>query len=96
MLVAIGFNNAGYLTEILRGGLQSISPQQRAAALSLGMHPWQAYSYVVLPQVLRIVFLPIIKSGYLGAPSHLTWHDHRAERSCRRDSNSTIADFPTI
>ena len=60
VLVAIGFNNAGYLTEILRGGLQSISPQQRAAALSLGMHPWQAYSYVVLPQVLRIVFLPIM------------------------------------
>jgi hydroxyproline transport system permease protein len=60
VLVAISFNNAGYLTEILRGGLQAVSPQQRSAALSLGMKPWQAYGYVVLPQVFRIVFLPIM------------------------------------
>ena len=60
VLLAISFNNAGYLTEILRGGLQSLSPQQRGAALSLGMKPWQAYVYVVFPQVFRIVFLPIM------------------------------------
>ncbi len=60
VLVAVVFNNAGYLTEILRGGLQAVSPQQRAAALSLGMKTWQVYGYIIIPQVLRIVFLPIM------------------------------------
>lgn len=58
VLGAIAFNNAGYLTEILRGGLESISPQQRKAAISLGMTQFQAYRYIVFPQVLRIVFRP--------------------------------------
>jgi polar amino acid transport system permease protein len=60
VLLAVGFNNAGYLTEIVRGGLRAVSRQQRAAALSLGMHPWQAYVYIIIPQVFRIVFLPIM------------------------------------
>jgi len=60
VLLAVTFNSAGYLTEILRGGLLAVSPQQRAAALSLGMRSWQAYGYVILPQVLRIVFLPVM------------------------------------
>ena len=60
VLGAIAFNNAGYLTEILRGGLESISRQQRMAALSLGMNRFQAYRYIVFPQVLRVVFLPVM------------------------------------
>jgi hydroxyproline transport system permease protein len=60
VLVAVTFNNAGYLTEILRGGLQAVSPQQRAAALSLGMRMWQAYGYIIIPQVMRLVFFPIM------------------------------------
>lgn len=63
VLAAVTFNSGGYLTEILRGGLQSVSPRQRAAASSLGMKPWQVYSYVVLPQVFRIVFLPIMNQA---------------------------------
>jgi His/Glu/Gln/Arg/opine family amino acid ABC transporter permease subunit len=60
VLAAVTFNSAGYLTEILRGGLQAVNKQQRGAALSLGMTPWQAYVYVILPQVLRLVFLPVM------------------------------------
>jgi hydroxyproline transport system permease protein len=60
VLLAVSFNNAGYLAEIIRGGLSAINPQQRAAALSLGMHPVQVYAYIVLPQVARIVFLPVM------------------------------------
>jgi len=58
VLAAVAFNNAGYLTEIVRGGLESMSPQQRSAALSLGMTQVQAYRHIIFPQVLRIVFLP--------------------------------------
>ena len=59
VLAAITFNNAGYLTEILRGGMDAISPAQRNAAIGLGMRPVQVYVFVIIPQVLRIVFLPI-------------------------------------
>ena len=59
VLAAITFSNAGYLTEILRGGMDAISPAQRNAAIGLGMRPVQVYVFVIIPQVLRIVFLPI-------------------------------------
>jgi His/Glu/Gln/Arg/opine family amino acid ABC transporter permease subunit len=60
VLLAITFNTAGYLAEILRGGFGGVSVKQRAAALSLGMRSYQVYFYIILPQVLRIVFLPIM------------------------------------
>ncbi len=59
VLSAITFNNAGYLAEILRGGIDAINPSQRQTALGLGLTPFQAYVYVIFPQVLKVVFLPI-------------------------------------
>jgi polar amino acid transport system permease protein len=59
VLSAITFNNAGYLAEILRGGIDAINPSQRQTALGLGLTPFQAYIYVIFPQVLKVVFLPI-------------------------------------
>ena len=60
VLGAITFNNAGYLTEILRGGFNSVPASQKFAAQGLGLSKNQAYVYVVLPQVLQTVFLPIV------------------------------------
>jgi hydroxyproline transport system permease protein len=59
VLSAITFNNAGYLAEILRGGIDAINPSQRQTALGLGLTPLQAYVYVIFPQVFKVVFLPI-------------------------------------
>jgi polar amino acid transport system permease protein len=58
VLGALSFNNAGYMAEIVRGGLNAIPPTQRAAALTLGLRPAQVYRYVILPQVARIVYFP--------------------------------------
>lgn len=44
---------AGYYSEIIRGGIQSIGGGQRQAAEALGLRPAQAMWYVVLPQALR-------------------------------------------
>ncbi|SFU14595.1 amino acid ABC transporter membrane protein 1, PAAT family [Pseudovibrio denitrificans] len=63
VLGAIAFNNAGYLAEILRGGFNSISQTQYAAAHSLGMNSFRVYSYVVLPQVFRVTFRPIMNQS---------------------------------
>ncbi|WP_234186929.1 amino acid ABC transporter permease [Shinella sp. NM-101] len=59
LLVGIAFNNAGYLAENFRGALKAIPETQTRAARSLGMTPLQAFRYVVLPQMLRIAFLPV-------------------------------------
>lgn len=59
LLVGITFNNAGYLAENFRGALKAIPDTQARAARSLGMTNLQAFRYVVLPQMLRIAFLPM-------------------------------------
>lgn len=59
LLIGITFNNAGYLSENFRGALKAIPDTQARAARSLGMTPVQAFGYVVMPQMLRISFLPM-------------------------------------
>lgn len=59
LLIGITFNNAGYLAENFRGALKAIPETQTRAARSLGMTPLQAFRHVVLPQMLRISFLPM-------------------------------------
>ncbi|WP_213878914.1 amino acid ABC transporter permease [Pseudomonas sp. dw_358] len=60
MLLALSFNNAGYLAEIFRGGLQIIPKQQLTAARSLGISSFGAYTHVVFPQLFRIVYFPYV------------------------------------
>jgi len=59
LLIGIAFNNAGYLAENFRGALKAIPETQTRAARSLGMTPIQAFQNVILPQMLRISFLPM-------------------------------------
>ncbi len=58
VLLALIFNNAGYMAEIIRGGINSVPPTQWSAARSLGMNPAQAYARVILPQVARLIYYP--------------------------------------
>jgi His/Glu/Gln/Arg/opine family amino acid ABC transporter permease subunit len=59
LLIGIAFNNAGYLTENFRGALKAIPDTQTRSARSLGMSSPQAFTNVVMPQMLRISFLPM-------------------------------------
>jgi hydroxyproline transport system permease protein len=59
LLIGIAFNNAGYLSENFRGALKAIPETQTRAARSLGMTPLQAFRHVIMPQMLRISFLPM-------------------------------------
>lgn len=58
LLVGIAFNNAGYLAENFRGALKAIPETQTRAGRSLGMSSLQAFRLIVLPQMLRVAFLP--------------------------------------
>ena len=59
LLIGIAFNNAGYLAENFRGALKAIPETQTRAGRSLGRSPLQAFRYIVMPQMLRMAFLPM-------------------------------------
>ena len=59
VMCGLTFNNAGYLAENFRGGFQAIPETQMRAARSLGMTAAQAYTRIIIPQVLRIVYHPM-------------------------------------
>lgn len=48
------------ITEIVRGGIESISRGQLQAAYSLGFRPAQAMRTIVLPQAARIILPPLV------------------------------------
>jgi glutamate/aspartate transport system permease protein len=58
-MVAFALFEAAYYSEIMRAGIQSVSKGQRAAALALGMTPFQGMWHVVLPQAFRNM-LPLL------------------------------------
>jgi His/Glu/Gln/Arg/opine family amino acid ABC transporter permease subunit len=58
-LLALCAQNGGYVAEIYRGGLQSVSIRQFEAGRALGMRRWTLYTTVILPQVIARVIPPL-------------------------------------
>jgi polar amino acid transport system permease protein len=57
-ILGLGLNEAAYMAEIVRAGINSVDPGQREAAEALGMSPWVTYRRVVLPQAARVIIPP--------------------------------------
>ncbi len=57
-LLGLGLNEAAYMAEIVRGGLQSVERGQTEAAGALGMSRTQALRRIVLPQAMRVIIPP--------------------------------------
>lgn len=51
--ITVSLNTTAYLTEVLRGGIESLNKGQMEAARSLGMSRTKAMVYVVLPQGIK-------------------------------------------
>jgi His/Glu/Gln/Arg/opine family amino acid ABC transporter permease subunit len=62
-LLALCLQNGGYVAEIYRGGLQSVSARQYESGHALGMRRWTLYRAVVLPQVIARVIPPLANQG---------------------------------
>jgi His/Glu/Gln/Arg/opine family amino acid ABC transporter permease subunit len=62
-LLALCLQNGGYVAEIYRGGLQSVSLRQYEAGRALGMRRWTLYRVVILPQVIARVIPPLANQG---------------------------------
>jgi glutamine transport system permease protein len=58
-LLALSLQNGGYIAEIYRAGIESISVNQVEGGKALGMSRWDVMSIVVLPQALVRVIPPL-------------------------------------
>ena len=54
-ILGLGFNEAAYMSEIVRGGILSVGKGQTDAALAIGMRRRQAFIRIVLPQAMRVI-----------------------------------------
>lgn len=63
-MFVISINTGAYMSEIVRGGIQSVDQGQTEAARSLGMTNMQTMMLVVLPQAIRNAF-PAIGNEFI-------------------------------
>ncbi len=54
-LLGLILNEAAYLAEIVRGGIQSIPPGQTHAARAVGFSHAQTMRYIIMPQAMRLI-----------------------------------------
>ena len=74
LLIALVTYSAGFIAEIVRGGIAAVTKGQREAAAALGLKPGQILRLVVVPQAMRIMippmtnqYLNILKNSSFGA-----------------------------
>jgi len=58
--VAVIITYTAYVSEVIRSGILSIHPSQKAAARSLGLNYFQTLRFVILPQAFRRVTPPLL------------------------------------
>lgn len=58
--IAVIITYSAYVAEVIRSGILSVHPSQRAAARSLGLSHFQTLRHVTLPQALRRVTPPLL------------------------------------
>ena len=58
--VAVVLTYSAYVAEVIRSGIMSIHPSQRAAARSLGLTSGQTMRFGVLPQAIKRVIPPLL------------------------------------
>ncbi len=72
--IALIFNSAGYVSEIIRAGIQAVDPGQAEAARSLGLSARQTMTRIVFPQAIKNIlpalcneFVTVIKETSLAS-----------------------------
>ncbi len=74
LLAALVTYTAGFIAEIVRGGIQAVPHGQSEASAALGLRPGQILRLVVIPQALRVIvppmtnqYLNVLKNSSFGA-----------------------------
>ncbi|MBD8498157.1 amino acid ABC transporter permease [Paenibacillus arenosi] len=53
-IIAMTFLGTGYLTEVIRSGIDAVPPGQEESGLAIGLSKAQLFRYIIFPQALRI------------------------------------------
>jgi general L-amino acid transport system permease protein len=64
LLVGLSVYTSGYIAEVVRAGIQSVSFGQHEAAVALGLRRTQELRLIQLPQAMRVI-IPPLTSQYL-------------------------------
>lgn len=63
-VVALALNSGGYMSDVIRGGIEGVDIGQTEAARSLGMTGWQTMRVIVLPQAVKNI-LPAVANEFV-------------------------------
>ncbi|MBR6323033.1 MAG: amino acid ABC transporter permease [Lachnospiraceae bacterium] len=64
-VIVLGFNEAAYLAETIRGALESVTRGQVEAGYCVGLNYWQTMFHIVLPQAFKTAF-PALGNTVIG------------------------------
>lgn len=64
VLIALALNSGAYVSEIIRGGINSVDAGQNEAARSLGLSATHTMTKIILPQALKSI-LPSLANEYI-------------------------------
>ncbi|MCZ9880703.1 amino acid ABC transporter permease [Arthrobacter sp. B2a2-09] len=62
-LLGLGINEGAYMTEVVRGGINSVDHGQTEAAKTIGMSRFQTLWRIILPQTMRLIIPPMGNSA---------------------------------
>lgn len=63
-ILIVSINTGAYLSEVVRGGISSVSSGQFEASKALGLTNWQAMTNVILPQTIKTI-LPSLGNEFV-------------------------------
>lgn len=58
--IALGLNYAGYVSETVKSGLESLPKGQFEAADALGLDRWTKMRFIVIPQSMKVITPPLL------------------------------------
>lgn len=58
--IALTLELSSMMAVIVRAGIQSVSRGQWEAGLATGMHRWQVWRYIIMPQAIRVILPPSV------------------------------------
>lgn len=59
-IIILSIFSGAYITEIIRGGILSISKSQKETMKALGFNEFQKYKYIIIPQIFKIILPALI------------------------------------
>lgn len=63
-IFTFSFYHSAYTAEVFRAGLLSVKKDQIEASMSMGFTNIQTFFFIILPQVLRVIF-PVYKGEFM-------------------------------